>query len=84
MAGPGCPPHKHTIVTACEQCLPVLLKGSWHAWPGLQVAVESVFAVFFEIFQEGQDEICWVWQRDFSALPSAQNKGDVHVFLSPL
>lgn len=62
----------------------MLLKGSWHAWPGFQVVVESIFAVSFKSFREGQNEICLVWQRTLSALPSAWGRGEVHVFLSPL
>lgn len=84
MAGPGCPLHKHIVGAVCEQCLPVLLKGPWHTWPDLPVAVQSILAVCFEIFQERQNVICSVWQWDFLALRSSQNRGDLHVFLSPL
>lgn len=53
MAGPGCPAHKRTVGTVCEQCLPVLLKGSWHAWPDSCVAVQSTFA-FLKSFRKGR------------------------------
>lgn len=77
-------PTSQTHHAACEQCLLVLLKGSWHTWPDLPVAVQSILAVCFEIVQERQNVICSVWQWDFSTLPSSQSRGDLHVFLSPL
>lgn len=83
-AGRCQPPHKCTAGNMCKQCLPGLLKGSSRACPELHVVVESVFAVSFEIFWEGQDELCWAWWQALSALPSAQGRGEVHVFLSPL
>lgn len=71
------PPHERTAGNASEQCLPVLLKGSWHAWPDLRVAVESIFAVCLETFH-------WGWWWALSAFSSAQGRGEVHVFLSAL